>query len=93
MIGTWGSGSIASTAQNGAPHEASRLLLNCDKARQELGWRPQWDFDRAVYETVRWYRKWNEGSDALDLSIGQIQTHTRDWENAKIGKSQEIARS
>ena len=39
-----------------APYEARRLNLSIDKAVHVLGWKPVWDFSRAVAETVVWYR-------------------------------------
>ncbi len=38
-----------------APHEASKLNLTIDKAFHVLGWKPQWDFERTVKETLMWY--------------------------------------
>jgi dTDP-glucose 4,6-dehydratase len=32
-----------------------RYALNCDKIKNELGWRPEVDFDTGIYETVRYY--------------------------------------
>lgn len=32
-----------------------RYALNCDKIKNELGWRPEVDFDMGIYETVRYY--------------------------------------
>ena len=40
-----------------APHEASLLNLATDKAHHLLGWRPQWDFERTICETVCWYKE------------------------------------
>ena len=34
-----------------------RYALDCTKSRDELGWAPQWDFDRGLEETIRWYRE------------------------------------
>jgi CDP-glucose 4,6-dehydratase len=48
--GTWMDGSGAA-----AVHEAKLLNLSIDKAAS-LGWRPVWNFERTVKETVEWYR-------------------------------------
>ena len=37
-------------------HEARFLTLAIEKAERLLGWKPVWTFDRAVEETVGWYR-------------------------------------
>jgi len=44
------------------PHEAAVLRLNCDKAMQELAWRPVWDIDRAVERTGAWYRAFHDSN-------------------------------
>jgi CDP-glucose 4,6-dehydratase len=52
--------------------EAGLLTLDSTKARRDLGWRPRWPIDRALAETVRWYRAWREGADMRALTLGQI---------------------
>ncbi len=37
------------------PAHDRRYALDSTKLREELGWRPCWDFDRGIDETVRWY--------------------------------------
>lgn len=39
-----------------APHEAAVLTLDATKAAELLGWRPRWGFEKAVEQTVDWYR-------------------------------------
>ena len=46
----------------GAPHEATTLRLNCDKAKQELRWHGVWDASEAVARAVTWYRDYYEQS-------------------------------
>jgi nucleoside-diphosphate-sugar epimerase len=36
--------------------------LDTTKARQQLDWRPTWELDRGLQETVAWYRKHLMGS-------------------------------
>jgi CDP-glucose 4,6-dehydratase len=56
LVEEWGSGSWKHLREEGAAHEAHYLKLAIDKARHLLGWKPVWGFERAVRETVRWYR-------------------------------------
>ncbi|MGH8148180.1 MAG: CDP-glucose 4,6-dehydratase [Rhodanobacteraceae bacterium] len=42
------------------PHEAAILRLNCDKATQQLAWRPVWNIDTALARTADWYRGFQE---------------------------------
>lgn len=52
-----------------APHEASCLTLSISKAARLLSWHPLWGFERAVRETVEWYR---EASDADPVEVQAI---------------------
>lgn len=54
------------------PHEASRLSLAIERARQNLGWSPRWDFEKTVEATVTWYRDVSLGSDPAELTRKQI---------------------
>jgi len=40
-----------------APHEIARQWLSCARARERLGWRPRYDLDRGLAETIAWYRR------------------------------------
>ena len=56
---------------NTHPHEAAILRLNCDKAKQQLAWRPVWNIDIALARTADWYRAFHEKgtvSSATDLA-------------------------
>jgi dTDP-glucose 4,6-dehydratase len=38
------------------PAHDRRYALNCVKLKNELGWKPIWEFDRGLEETIRWYQ-------------------------------------
>jgi CDP-glucose 4,6-dehydratase len=65
VVKQWGSGELSIEPVPGAPHEASFLHLNCDKARNCLGWRPVWDFDTTVGKTVSWYKAAEKEQESL----------------------------
>lgn len=72
VVKGWGAGEVVVAEQVNAPHEATLLHLNCDKAHQLMRWRPKWNADRAVAETVSWYRQVHEGEEALGISSQQV---------------------
>lgn len=76
-----------------APHEAARLSLAIDKAAAQLGWRPTWDFARAVRHTVEWYRqRHTDGDEGLrEFSVKQIAAFTQDA--ASVGQAWAIAKA
>ena len=39
-------------------HEASLLMLNISKAQNELKWKPRWNSDRTVQQTINWYKQY-----------------------------------
>ncbi len=76
VVAYWGSGHIEmGSVRKGTHYEAQLLHLNCDKARNLLGWNSRWDFDRTVEETVSWYRAVAAGEPTLTISKQQIQAY------------------
>ena len=78
VVEAWGSGTWTSDS-NEYPHETTTLTLNTEKARRELGWSPRWPFERAILETVRWYRAAHDGASARELrelTLAQIEAHS-----------------
>ncbi|MHB1195122.1 MAG: CDP-glucose 4,6-dehydratase [Longimicrobiales bacterium] len=78
IVEEWGSGSLEEAREVSPPHEATLLHLNCDKAYQELGWLPTWDFKTTVARTVEWYKGLQEGREAAELTRGQIRDFMRE---------------
>lgn len=56
-------------------HEAAVLMLDCAKSREHLGWRAIWSMERAVEETVEWYRRYYENGEVT--SLDQIRAFTK----------------
>lgn len=75
IVGAWGSGQIDVKRSGSELHEAGLLRLNCDKARHVLGWKPRWDFERTVAETVAWYRAVASGANVAVVSAAQIRAY------------------
>jgi CDP-glucose 4,6-dehydratase len=78
MGALWGEGARFEGDRGAHPHEATFLRLDCSKARARLGWRPRWQLDRALEETVAWYRAFYRGADMRALSVGQIEAYSTD---------------
>jgi CDP-glucose 4,6-dehydratase len=58
-----------------APHEATLLSLTIEKARQHLQWQPRWHFQKAVQQTVDWYRHvWQNPASAREMCLKQIRS-------------------
>lgn len=57
------------------PHEAHFLKVDASKARARLGWERRLPLNRALDWTVDWYRRQNDGADALSLTLEQIERY------------------
>lgn len=63
-------------AEQGAPHEATFLKLDCAKLKSVFGWQPRWHIADAVEKTVEWSRVWLSGGDIvaeMDREIASYQ--------------------
>ncbi|MEI2783624.1 MAG: CDP-glucose 4,6-dehydratase [Candidatus Competibacter sp.] len=68
----WGEGASWIRDETPHPHEARYLKLNCAKAAAKLDWRPRWSLDRALAETVAWYRAAYAKADMRAFTLAQI---------------------
>jgi len=68
-------GSCLDRSDPHAPHEASRLHLQIDKALHQLSWHPLWDFSCTVAHTIDWYRAVHEGASPLDCCLKDLKTY------------------
>ncbi len=72
----WGGGSWVDVSGANDPHEANILRLAIDKAIWQLDWRPGWDVQETVKQTVLWYRAYYEESLRMrDISLQQIEQY------------------
>ncbi len=76
VIAAYGKGAFE-IARDESLHEAKLLLLNADRARKELDWRPVMTARRAVELAVEWYRRFEEKKDMRAFSLRQIDAFER----------------
>lgn len=73
-----GHSTIVSDSNTAQKHEAVMLTLDCSKARQILGWKPRWNFQRTVQMTVDWYKAFSEDTNMKDFTEKQIDDFMND---------------
>lgn len=56
-IARWGKGKYKNAVKKGDHHEAGILMLDIQKAKEELGWEPKWDSKTSISKSIDWYRK------------------------------------
>jgi CDP-glucose 4,6-dehydratase len=58
------------------PHETHQLRIDATKARQQLGWSPKLDINRAIEWTASWYKIWMaEKTDMKAFTEQQIEEY------------------
>jgi CDP-glucose 4,6-dehydratase len=67
VIGKWGSGKYEILPSRNQPFEHQDLSLDCTKARIRLRWRPKYSLERALSETLKWYRSFYNGSSQAEM--------------------------
>ncbi len=77
IVKAWGEGSWSDHSNPDALHEANVLKLDISKAKSLLGWSPLWNIDKAIAETVAWYRQYHTG-DMYKLCCNQIIDYMSD---------------
>lgn len=78
---SWGQGlTWVNEAQEGAPHEANFLKLDCSKLKSTFGWQPRWHIEEAVQQTVAWTKVWAEQGDVSKEMERQIQLYRENEE-------------
>lgn len=75
LCALWSNGAgWSNTADPEQLHEAGFLRLNCDKAKQRLGWHPRLPLEQALSWTVDWYKAFQAGDDVRALTESQISS-------------------
>ncbi|MCK6622837.1 MAG: CDP-glucose 4,6-dehydratase [Calditrichaceae bacterium] len=83
VIDVWGKGHIE-IAKNNTDEllaESTLLHLNCDKAFHLLSWKPVWNFNKSLLNTVAWYKALYEGHGMKEFTISQIEQYVSDMNN------------
>ena len=68
------------TAKEYAENENRVQGLNCEKTRNDLGWEPQKNFEKAISDLRTWYTNINENhADGLNVLTGWGVVSRRRW--------------
>lgn len=69
---TYGKGKVL-VGEKSPLHEANLLMLNIEKAEKILGWTPAYTADKAICETVNWYKRfYDQPKNMYDFTMNQI---------------------
>jgi len=88
VIKSWGKGQYQ-VVKDSKLHEARLLSLDIDKARNILKWEPAYSLDKALEETIGWYKKYYELGKTADInqmyeySLNQIREYIKQKQGYK----------
>jgi CDP-glucose 4,6-dehydratase len=72
VVAHWGNGSWIDLSNENEPHEARLLSLDISKAKSYLKWIPLWDTEKAIEQTVDWYKEYKK-KDPYRICVNQIE--------------------
>jgi len=72
LIQCYGKGELKDISSPNALHEASMLMLNIDKAKNRLGWRPRMDAMQAVALSADWYKRYQK-EEVYHICLDEIE--------------------
>jgi CDP-glucose 4,6-dehydratase len=70
-IQLWGNGKFVINNEKGQPHEALQLRLDISKAIQLLNWKPKFDAEQALSNTINWYKSFYSNPDSVNELTSQ----------------------
>lgn len=76
----WGEGASWVNQNQGGPHEAGLLKLDCTKLKNTFCWKPQWDIKTSVENVVEWTKSYQTGCDVRKVMEWQIERYLENVE-------------
>lgn len=77
-IKLWGNGDFIILSQKNQLHEANLLRLDISKARQLLNWKPKFNAEIALSNTIKWYKSfYNNPNSIEELTSIQINEYLK----------------
>ena len=71
----WGEGARCIPAAENFQKETLALRLDSSRAKAQLDWQPRWPLDKALRNTVEWYRAWTRNEDLHAVTLAQIDDY------------------
>lgn len=71
LIQNYGYGELVDVSDPNAVHEAKLLMLNIEKAKRRLGWKPRLDMQQCMALVADWYKRYKD-ENVYDLCIEEI---------------------
>ncbi len=75
FVSEWGDGLVWQNGNEGGPHEANILKLDCAKVKSAFAWAPVWTIETAIEKVVEWSKVWLAGDDVCACMDAQIASY------------------
>ena len=79
IVNIWGKGSWKSLKKPNQPHETTLLRLDSSKAKNLLGWVPQWNIETSLEKTISWYKQQFDNPIPSNAIINLATDQIRDY--------------
>ncbi len=74
-IELWGEGEWVNASKSNIKPEMKMLRLAWDKAANDLNWRPVYNWEESVKETIDWFKAYAAGHDMYEVAVSHIEDH------------------
>ena len=71
LVKNYGVGELKASSDPNAVHEAKLLMLNINKAKTRLGWKPRMDMQHCMALVADWYKRY-KNEDVYNICIDEI---------------------
>lgn len=78
FVSKWGDNLKWINQNDGGPHEANFLKLDCSKLKTTFGWKPHWNLEKAIEKVVEWSKCWGNNGDIRKCMDKEIQEFLED---------------
>ncbi len=73
LVQSFGKGELKDVSDPNALHEANLLMLDINKAKTRLGWKPRLDALQTIDLVANWYKKYQDG-DVYSICVEEIES-------------------
>lgn len=80
VLADYGHGELKDLSDPNAPHEANLLMLDINKAKFRLKWKPKMNIEQTVALTVEWYKRYRT-ENVYEVCVEQIKNIWRNEYN------------
>ena len=74
----WGNDASWESQNDGGPHEANFLKLDCSKIKNTFGWQPTLHIEQAIEKTCEWTKEWLYNGDVIGVMDRQIREYAQE---------------